>query len=125
MTVEIASAGEDRVSVTVGRKDLHTLLAYFMHAKFSDEIKVYVLLSPLINELMRAIIDFSDRQFIYESGSRTVRPIDNLEFLAEVWRVLAREFGDSGAREHLAEALFPHQTPEEWEPGDASPAAAR
>ena len=125
MTVEIASAADDRVSISVRRKDLHLLMAYFLHAKFSDEIKVYVLLSPLINELMRTIIDFSDRHFIRESGSRFIGPIDNREFLDEVWRVLAREFGESGACEHMAEALFPHQLPEGWAPTGISPAAAR
>lgn len=116
MSVQINSAEGDRVSITVREEDLSILLSYLTHAKFGDEIKSYVLLSPLINDLIRAIIEFSDRNDIRESGAATwERAIAKEEasdpqcFVFKVLNVLSTEIGESGAKETLLEAIYPNR----------------
>ena len=116
MSVQISSVDHNKVSIVIEKGNIHTLLSYLAHAKFSDEIKVYVLLSPLINELFRSILEFSDKTYLIETGSAVWKrqipeeEITNpLSFASQVFDILVREYGSDQARELLPEALYPNQ----------------
>lgn len=110
------SADDEHVSITLRRDDLYLLLAYLSHAKFAGEIKSYVMLSPLMNELFKAILSFSDETGATDSSSaswrRQITPeeADHPESFAwKVKEVLKRDLGEEKAEESLRDALFPNQ----------------
>ena len=116
MSVEITSAGSDLVLLKLKRDDLYLLLSYLSHAKFGSDIKSYVLLSPLINELIEAILAYSDEVGLSETNSAVWRRSISLEeaadpacFVRSIQDVLERDLGEREAKEALAQALFPNQ----------------
>jgi hypothetical protein len=119
MAVRTSFNDAGRVSIEVERDELHHVLSYLAHAKFSDEIKDYVLLSPLINELFRSIIEFSDKHGLEQSGSQTWRRMISDEeavsphsFVAQVKTVLRREYPEDGLHNVLSDALYPYMVQE-------------
>jgi hypothetical protein len=123
MPVQISSSEDGSVSITIDKVDLPIVLTALAHAKFSTELKSYVLLSPPINELIRSIMSFSDENGAIDSGTRTwARTIPKSEashpesFVSAVYAVLAQEFGDEKAGELLPDAVYPNRL--EDIPGD-------
>lgn len=115
MSVEITSAGSGKTKIVLDNADLSVLLNLLAQAKFGTEVKSYVLLAPLVNELFRRVIEYSDANSIRESGSiwnRTLSAEDALgdnTFASTVMKVLVRDVGEVDAERYFADAIYPNR----------------
>lgn len=116
MSVQIQKSSSEKVNILIDGSDVYKLISVLTSAKFGDEIKSYILLSPFLNDLLKSLVDFeSSRTDGLVDWNRVLQDedfSDSGSFAFKVKSILSEEFGEDLDPETLRLALYPNIVPD-------------